>query len=117
MDRAGWPALRERIAGVFRTRSQAAWTERFGPAEACGAPVLGLDQLAADPHLASRQSVTAAAEGILTAAPAPRLSAHPDLVTDILPRQARSAEQVLAEAGFTPAEIEDLGARNVIWSL
>jgi alpha-methylacyl-CoA racemase len=117
MDRATWPALRERIAGVFKTRTQAEWTALFGPAEACGAPVLGLDQIAADAHLASRGAVTAASDGVLTAAPAPRLSAHPELVSDILPRQVRPAEQVLAEAGFTPAEVEELVARRVIFSL
>jgi alpha-methylacyl-CoA racemase len=117
MDRSAWPALRQRIAGVFRTRTQAEWTARFGPAEACGAPVLGLHQLAADPHLASRGAVTAAEDGVLTAAPAPRLSAHPDLVSDILPRQARPAHHVLADAGFTDDEVDALLARNVIWSL
>jgi alpha-methylacyl-CoA racemase len=117
LDRASWPALRERIAAVFRTRSQAEWTEAFDPFEACGAPVLGLDELAQNAHLAARLNVRADDAGTLTAAPAPRLSGHPDLVSDIAPRRARPAGQVLAEAGYSADEIDALVAQNIIWSV
>jgi alpha-methylacyl-CoA racemase len=115
LDRSRWPALRERIAAVFATRSQSDWTERFAKAAACGAPVLSVTELAADPHLADRGAVTEA-DGVLTAAPAPRLSAHPDLATHIAPRSARSMEEVLGEAGFGASEIESLAASGAIWS-
>jgi alpha-methylacyl-CoA racemase len=115
LDRLRWPALRARIAAVFATRPQADWTERFAGAEACGAPVLAVAELAADPHVASRETVTEAG-GVLTAAPAPRLSAHPELTTEIAPRRARAAEAILEEAGFTAAEVEALAAAKVIWS-
>lgn len=115
LDRSRWPALRARIAAVFATRPQGDWTECFARAEACGAPVLSVAELAADPHIANRRAVTEA-DGVLTAAPAPRLSAHPDLTIDIAPRGANSAEAVLSEAGFAAAEVEALAAAGVIWS-
>ena len=115
LDRSGWPALRARIAGVFATRPQADWTERFAGAEACGAPVRAVSELAADPHMAHRHAVTES-DGVLTAAPAPRLSAHPDLTVEIAPRRTRTAEAVLGEAGLAPAEIETLAAAKVVWS-
>jgi alpha-methylacyl-CoA racemase len=115
LDRSHWPALRTRIAAVFATRSQSDWSERFAVVDACGAPVLAVDELAADPHLADRGVVTET-DGVLTAAPAPRLSAHPDLATDIASRAARSVEAVLGEAGFSAGEIESLAAAGVIWS-
>lgn len=115
LDRSQWPALRARIAGVFATRAQPDWTERFATVDACGAPVLDLDELTADPHLAYRQAVTGM-EGVLTAAPAPRLSGHPSLATDIAPRRTRSAPEVLEEAGFSAADVESLAAARVIWS-
>lgn len=117
MNRSQWPALRERIAAAFRTKPQHEWTELFGAVNSCGAPVLTTSELAADPHNAGRQTVTADARGVLTAAPAPRLSAHPDLVTAINPRGNRPADAILADAGFTSAEIEDLTAKKVVWSL
>jgi alpha-methylacyl-CoA racemase len=115
LDRSQWPVLRERIAAVFATRPQTDWTERFASVEACGAPVLNIDELAADPHLAYRQAVTGD-DGILTAAPAPRLSGHPQLHADVASRRTGSAPEVLQEAGFSPAEVEALAAAGVIWS-
>jgi len=115
MDRALWPALRDRIATAFKTHTQADWTERFAQIDACGAPVLDLDEIAVDPHVASRGAVTAA-KGVLTAAPAPRLSAHPELVSEVAPRRVRPIYEVLAEAGFTHDEIDALAAQNIIWS-
>jgi alpha-methylacyl-CoA racemase len=109
--------LRARIASVFRTRSQAEWTEAFDPLDACGAPVLGLDELARNAHLSARGNVRADDAGTLTAAPAPRLSGHSDLVSDIAPRRARPAQEILAEAGYGADEVEALVARNIIWSL
>jgi len=117
MDRAQWPALRERIAAVFRTRPQHEWTPLFSAIDSCGAPVLATGDIAADPHNAARASVTADATGTLTAAPAPRLSAHPDLVTAINPRRQRDARTILAEAGFAEGDVEGLIARKVVWSL
>jgi alpha-methylacyl-CoA racemase len=115
MDRPRWPSLRARIAAVFESQPQSHWTERFAGAEACGAPVLAVGELAADPHMAGRGNVTDS-DGVLTAAPAPRLSAHPHLVTSVAPRRTRSAEAVLAEAGYTASEAEALEAAKVIWS-
>jgi alpha-methylacyl-CoA racemase len=117
MDRAQWPALRERIAAAFRTKPQHAWTPLFGAIDSCGAPVLTTGEIAADPHNASRGSVTADMAGTLTAAPAPRLSAHPDLVTEINPRRKRDARTILSEAGIAKDDVDGLIDRKVIWSL
>jgi alpha-methylacyl-CoA racemase len=117
MDRVQWPALRERIAAAFMTRAQHEWTEAFGAVDSCGAPVLAADELASDPHQAMRRTVTRDDKGVLTAAPAPRLSAHPDLVTAINPRGNRPVEAILADNGFRSDEIEDLLAQKAVWSL
>lgn len=117
MDRTGWPALRERVAAAFRTRPQAEWTPLFAAIDSCGAPVLTVDELPHDPHNAARRTVTVDDKGVLTAAPAPRLSRHPDLVTAPNPRTTRPAAEILAEAGFDTAEIDGLIADKVVWSL
>jgi len=114
MDRTQWPQLRERIAAAFRTRRQAEWEARFAEVDSCGAPVLTLEELAVDPHIAARGSVTADAAGVLTAAPAPRLSAHPELTTEITARRSEDAKTVLAAAGFSGPEIEGLIEQGIV---
>ncbi len=54
---------------------------------------------------------------MLTAAPAPRLSAHPELTTDIRPRQRQDARTALTEAGFSGEEIDRLIEQEIVWSL
>jgi len=115
MDRAAWPALRERVAATFVTRPQAEWTVLFADAEACGAPVLNPDELPDDPHLGDRGTVRRG-EGRLNAAPAPRLSAHPELVSTFREAGARAPEAILGEAGFEAAEIQALLADKVVWA-
>jgi alpha-methylacyl-CoA racemase len=116
MDHAHWPALRARIAACFQTRTQAEWTALFAEAEACGAPVLAADELAADPHLADRGAVRATGDG-LSAAPSPRLSGHSGPVSELARQCSRSAQEVLSEAGFADEDIESLIAREIVWSV
>ena len=117
MDCGQWPALKARVATAFKTRPQVEWTDLFGAVDSCGAPVLELGDLAADPHNAARATITEDAAGVLTAAPAPRLSAHPDLVTHINPRSSRAVSEILADADFSADEIETLVAEKAVWSL
>jgi alpha-methylacyl-CoA racemase len=116
LDSTLWPALRERIAAIFMTKSMAEWTEIFAPHEVCAEPVLAINELPDHPHLAARGAIRAEAKGTRSAAPSPRLSGHPDLVTDLNPRSKRAAGEVLAEAGFGADEIAALIEQNIIWS-
>lgn len=117
MDRAQWPALRARVADAFLTRPQAEWTGLFGAVDSCGAPVLGLDEVPHDPHIWGRQTVTRAADGVFSAAPSPRLSGHPDLVSTLNARGKRSAVDLLVEAGFDRAEAEALLESGTVFSV
>ena len=76
MDRARWPATRERIAAAFATRTRDDWERVLAEADVCGAPVLRIDELTANEHVAARGSVLPV-DGGWDPAPAPRLSATP----------------------------------------
>ncbi|WP_454648709.1 CaiB/BaiF CoA transferase family protein [Bradyrhizobium liaoningense] len=117
MDHSRWPALRERIAAVFRTKSQHEWTVLFNAVDSCAAPVLSAKEIAADPHVAARRSVSSDPAGTLSAAPAPRLSAHPDVVSQINSRRKRDAAAILLEAGFAEDEVRSLTECRLVWSL
>jgi len=78
-DPARWPELRAAVAARFRTRTREEWTGVFAGTDACVAPVLGLGEAPAHPHLADRGTFTEDA-GIVQPAPAPRFSATPTAV-------------------------------------
>lgn len=112
LDRAGWAALRERVADTFAGKPRAHWTAVFADVDGCGSPVLDLPELADDPHLQARGTIVDDG-GRLAAAPAPRLSRTPG---SLRPAPGRGADTraVLTEAGFTAAEIATLAASGTV---
>jgi alpha-methylacyl-CoA racemase len=72
-DVASWPALRERVATVFATRSQAAWVAVFAGGDACVEPVLGMHAAPEHAHLAARGTFVRD-HGVVQPGPAPRFS-------------------------------------------
>jgi alpha-methylacyl-CoA racemase len=75
-ERARWPALRDALAAIFRTRTRDAWAQLLEGTDACCAPVLTLAEAAAHPHHAARAAFTDVA-GVPQPAPAPRFSRTP----------------------------------------
>jgi alpha-methylacyl-CoA racemase len=75
-DPANWPRLHAMFAEVFAQRSRGDWERRFARIDACGAPVLEIEELIDDPHLSARGSVVRH-DGIVQAAPAPRFGERP----------------------------------------
>lgn len=110
-DTGHWPALRATVADVFRRHPRDHWTERFGGVDACGTPVLEIDELDTDPHLSARGTI-ASVDGRLTSAPAPRLSSHE---VERHPQPAPDAPvDVLTALGFERSEVAALEAAGVV---
>ncbi|MEZ0365831.1 CaiB/BaiF CoA transferase family protein [Mycobacterium sp. pUA109] len=114
LDPATWPALRERVAAVFRTKPRSHWTAEFAEIDGCGSPVLELDELADDPHLRSRGTIINSADGIVTAAPAPRLSRSPGRIRPAPAARGADTRTVLSEAGFGADDIEALVTEGTV---
>jgi alpha-methylacyl-CoA racemase len=72
-DRQRWPQFKRRLAGLFATRSAAAWAELLEGEEACVTVVRGLFEASADPHLLARKTFVEL-DGVVQPAPAPRFS-------------------------------------------
>ncbi|MDD7925043.1 CaiB/BaiF CoA transferase family protein [Actinomycetospora chibensis] len=107
-ERAHWPELRATLAAAFAGRTQAEWTERFEGTDACVAPVLGLSEAAAHPHVAARGSVVER-DGLLQPGPAPRFPANPVDGTPEPYVPGADTREALKAAGV---EVEDLLARG-----
>lgn len=108
MDTTRWSDLHTRIAAVFVTKPRSHWTAVFADIDGCGAPVLDLDELAGDPHLQARGTVVKAADGTVTAAPAPRLSRTPGRLRPAPTAAGAQTRDALSEAGFSSTEIDAL---------
>jgi alpha-methylacyl-CoA racemase len=105
--RARWPALREELTSVFRTRTREEWRQLLEGTDVCFAPVLSLDEAARHPHNVSRKTFIDV-DGVVQNAPAPRFS-RTRAVAPISPRRpGEDTEAVLRDAGFTREEIETL---------
>ncbi|MGB8933444.1 MAG: CaiB/BaiF CoA-transferase family protein [Anaeromyxobacteraceae bacterium] len=71
-DRAAWPALKARVAALFRSRPRAAWCALLEGTDACFAPVLSLAEAASHPHNLARGIYATSPSGALQSAGAPR---------------------------------------------
>lgn len=101
-DRDGWPALRERFAAVFRTRTRDEWAEIFVPSDACVAPVLSLTEAAEHPYNTARDVFPDLA-GHRQPAPAPRFSRTAAATGGIPALPGGQTRAVLDDLGFDDA--------------
>lgn len=76
-DRGSWPAMKQRLAGIFATRTRAQWTAVFAGLDACVTPVLSLTEAPADGHMSSREALLRGDR--IEPAPAPRYSRTPNV--------------------------------------
>ena len=111
-DRSGWPALRERFAAAFRTRTRDEWARAFEGSDACFAPVLTFDEAAKHAHNVARAAHVAPG-GVVQPAPAPRLSRTPGTVRNPPPERGAGGGQALRDWGFSDADIASLQSRGV----
>ncbi|HXR31673.1 MAG TPA: CoA transferase, partial [Solirubrobacterales bacterium] len=112
-DRSGWPELRRRFAETVAGKTRDEWEGIFEGSDACVAPVLSLGEVAQHPHNAARGTFVER-DGVLQPAPAPRFSRTvPEM--GAAPRPAGAdTEAVLADFGFSQAEIGRLRDAGVV---
>lgn len=105
MDKSAWPAAKEKLAAVIRAKTRAEWDAIFEGSDACYAPVLSLAEAPQHPHNMARQAFTDI-DGVTQPSPAPRFSRTPGEIQ--CPPQAPDNEAMLAEWGFSEADIASL---------
>ena len=108
-DRAGWPALRERFAAAFATRTRDEWCAVFDGSDACFAPVLTFSESIRHPQVASRGG-SIELDGIAQPAPAPRFARTPGAARRPPPERGEGGGAALRDWGFAAQDLEALAA-------
>jgi alpha-methylacyl-CoA racemase len=106
-DRAQWPALKERLAGIFRTRTRDEWCEIMEGTDVCFAPVLTIPEAVAHPHNVHRGTFVEVA-GIPQPGPAPRFSRTEAAIARPPAHAGQHTDEILAEAGLDADRIAKL---------
>ncbi|MBV9993053.1 MAG: CoA transferase [Alphaproteobacteria bacterium] len=111
MDRAQWPALKEKLAAVLKTRTRDEWDGVMQGSDVCYAPVLSIAEAPKHPHNVARKTFVEI-EGVVQPAPAPRFSRTvAEVQSAPQPVDSRAA---LSGWGFSGGEIEALSAAGAI---
>jgi alpha-methylacyl-CoA racemase len=113
MDPARWPALSEKLAAIFRTRSREAWCSALEGSEACFAPVLDMSEAPQHPHNAARGTFIDI-EGVVQPGPAPRFSRTAPQAGAAAARPGQHSADVLAAWGWSADQIAALAREGVI---
>ncbi len=111
-DRSQWPAMKERVAAIFRTRTRDEWCEVMEHTDVCFAPVLSLSEAPTHPHNVERGTFVEYHD-VLQPAPAPRFSRTEATIQRPPAHAGQHTDEVLAEMGFTGdelAKLRDAGA-------
>lgn len=113
MDRAQWPAMKERVAEIFRSKTRDEWCEIMEHTDVCFAPVLSLAEAPKHPHNVERGTFVER-DGIVQPAPAPRFSRTKGEIQRPPAHAGQHTDEVLAQFGFDESAIADLRKAGAI---
>jgi alpha-methylacyl-CoA racemase len=113
MDRTQWPAMKARVAAIFKTKTRDEWCRIMEGTDVCFAPVLAMSEAPSHPHNVRRKTFVEIA-GMVQPAPAPRFSRTAPEVARPPAHAGQHSAEVLADFGFAAAEIETLRASKAI---
>jgi len=104
-DKATWPALRATLTTLFKQRTRDEWANMFAQTDACISPVLSWSEVPCNPHNEHRQTLMQF-DNVPQPSPAPRFSRTPGGIRSDAPSPGADGSKILAELGYSAAEIE-----------
>jgi len=108
-----WGEQTELLTKAFMAKPRDEWAALFDGTDACVTPVLDYKEAISHKQVAARNGLTEI-DGLVHPAIAPVFQSHSPAPTDVMHKKGADTADVLAEAGLTEAEIEDLKSDSVI---
>jgi alpha-methylacyl-CoA racemase len=105
--RSHWPAYREKLAVIFRTKPRDEWAVLFAGTDGCVVPVLDLEEAPQHPHNRARRTFVEHG-GVVQPAPAPRFSRTQSEIRRRPPANGQDNDSALQEWGLTNEAVQDL---------
>ena len=94
LDRTQWPAVKDRLTALFKTRTRDGWCGVLEGTDVCFAPVLSMDEAHLHPHNTARAAFIEVG-GMRQPAPAPRFGgtklSHPKTPAEVDTRESLKA--------------------------
>ena len=112
-NQARWPEMTERLAEVFKSKTQAQWCHIMEGSDVCFAPVLNFMEAPNHPANVARDTYIEI-DGTPQPAPAPRFNRTPSEVCHGAHELGADTDNTLAAMGFEDGEIEDLRGAGAI---
>ena len=106
-DQSQWPAMSERLAAIFKTKTRDEWCEIMEGSDVCFAPVLTFNEAPDHPHNKARGTFVNI-EGVAQPNPAPRFSRTPGSVKGAAPDVGADTREGLLSWGFDAGEVDAL---------
>jgi alpha-methylacyl-CoA racemase len=112
-DRAQWPAMKERLAVVFKAKTRDEWCALMEGTDVCFAPVLSIPEAYEHPHNVARGTFVEVAD-LKQPGPAPRFSRTPAGLPTPPAHAGQHTDDVLAAAGFDADQVAKLRASGAV---
>ncbi|MBV8139005.1 MAG: CoA transferase [Deltaproteobacteria bacterium] len=113
MDRTAWPALKQQLAKIFKSKTRDEWCKIMEGSDVCFAPVLSMEEAPKHPHNRHRGTFVEV-EGVVQPGPAPRFSRTPGEVQRPPASPGEHTEEALHDWGFSTVDLEKLRAQGAI---
>jgi alpha-methylacyl-CoA racemase len=108
-DRNAWPAMKQKVAACFKTKTRDEWCKIMEGSDVCFAPVLSMAEAPKHPHNKHRGTFIEDG-GVVQPGPAPRFSRTPSKIQRPPARPGEHTEEALRDWGLSASELE--GLRN-----
>jgi alpha-methylacyl-CoA racemase len=113
MDAAKWPAFKEELIEVFKSKTRDEWCEIMEGSDVCFAPVLSVFEAPEHPHNKARNTFIDV-DGTTQPAPSPRFSRTVAEVRHAARFAGEDSRSVLQDSGFSAEEISSLESNGII---